>query len=525
MGLSFDKYLEKENDEYIQKFFNILNRLLKSTLEVHRSSLERNPGEFKFLEQDIVFLLKSMTSHYQFTEKHKKKLQIVSYKDKDSGNISWEFFYNEDHVFSLPDQLHFTRSLEVLENILYMDNPNFGRFYFERVFQLPDFHVIEEDPEIEISTMDKKICNYVAFGSRNIRIKDLINFFGVSLKNIKYYFWFRGIKKYQTFDYTEEEIEEFKDYLNWVHVLMYYKKVNTSFTTKYRYQIISFLTNELHFSSEYQEKAISYFLIQNKYLSINLKINIMVNNLFDEKFLDEFGQGVIKMVSESNQFLYTSDMNAFYYVETMNQEMAKSAVFEPGEFCIKMSPSRNIYLPYRNNIPESLKNYKNLSKEKIEFLFPTSCYNRFTGYETSFFGDSARLSYSMYINDFENRSVSDGRTPLYIPNTIHTFRSLERFRSSLTYSRQYILDNFGVDDLLNKHKYCPGLGSFGHNHMRDKFLCNFSSGRDKFLERIILKFVSANRIQRWWKKIYFNPNHSVGAKVMERVWEESKDLI
>ena len=41
---------------------------------------------------------------------------------------------------------------------------------------------------------------------------------------------------------------------------------------------------------------------------------------------------------------------------------------------------------------------------------------------------------------------------------------------------------------------------------------------------IILKHVSAKKIQKWWKKIYFDPNHSVGKKVMERLWEESKDL-
>ena len=74
MGLSFNNYLEKENDEYIKNFFIVLNILLKSTIEIQRIVIDGS-RKLKFLEEDIVFLLKSMTSHYHFTEKHKEKLQ------------------------------------------------------------------------------------------------------------------------------------------------------------------------------------------------------------------------------------------------------------------------------------------------------------------------------------------------------------------------------------------------------------------------------------------------------------------
>jgi len=403
-----------------------------------------------------------------------------------------------------------------------MDNPNFGRFYLERIFQLPGHEEIVENTSFQnLSMMDRKLCKYFAFGSRNIRIKDLIRFFNLSMDNLKYYFWFRGIKKCQTFNYTIEEIEEFKDYLNWIHVLMYYKKLNNNFISKYQEQIINFLNKEIGFSELCLDKAIYYFMIQNQYLSLKMKMKIIdtSDDKFDKEFDNQLKIGIGKKISECNQFLFTSSYDAFYFVETMNQEMARVAIFDPGDFCIKLLPDRNIYFPYYDDISK-------LHEDKIirKFFSPSPHFNRYFCKKILYKYYREVLSFvDTYINEVENRSVEDGWTPKIIEPVRGNFRMLSNHRTSLTYSNQYILDDYGIDDVC--HDTDAVRKSFGIDHVRDKFLCNFSSGRDKFLERTILKFVSANRIQRWWKKIYFNPNHPVGKKVMERLWEEIKDLI
>jgi len=115
MGLSFNKYFKKLNDEYIENFFTILNLLIEKTIEFHNVQVYRNTN---FIQDDVVFLLKSMTSHYHFTEKHKQKLQIIKCQEDNSEDVSWKFIYDQKFVLFLKSEIYFTWIILILEDFI-----------------------------------------------------------------------------------------------------------------------------------------------------------------------------------------------------------------------------------------------------------------------------------------------------------------------------------------------------------------------------------------------------------------------
>jgi len=518
MSRSFIKAIDRNNDEYIYSFFNVFNYLTTNTVKVQ--SLNRNQDVYG-ISETIVFLLKTMTSHHHFTLKHKENFKI----DKEivvEDRFYWNFSYKGQIVLAVSDISIFTQDIDILEKFLYMDNPNFGREYLEKSYL---FHYSD-------MTNATRICIYSFFGSKNLRISDFKKT-RITIEELKYFFFFYHIKNFQSFNYLEEEIEEYKDYLNWVHILIYYKKINNYFLKKYRKEIVRYLTTDFSFSCKNQNLAICYFLVQNENLSDKLKIKILENNVFNQKFIEELFQGIDKILAKGNRFL--REMGSILSVGTIGHFWIS---YNVGGFFMKLNPVTNLSLNNEFLIELlSKKNKKIINNLKGLFSLGRGISNsrnivynnRFVEYkrrkEFQYVASIRNRNDEKYIKLLKNRSIEDGKIKKIVTRNdfsetggyFHIHNDIPSFH----YPNQYILDDYGSSDVIRND---DELACFGIDPMRDKFLTNFASGRNKFIQNVILKHVSAKKIQKWWKKIYFDPNHSVGKKVMKRLWEESKDL-
>lgn len=534
MGKTLDSYLESSFDEYIENFFILLNLFITKTVELR----EITPIKGDAMEVNIVFLLKTLTTHYQFTEKYKKKLVIQVFSripgdgppdvfPGEAVDYFVKFFYKEKEVLSLFPQYSFSNEIEKWEILLYMDNLHFGRHYLEKCFEFP-FEIT--NPYI---SHDVKICGYTAFGSRNLRIKDLIEHFGVNLEHVKYYFYFYLMKGKLAYNYTDEEIEEYKDNLNWTHLLMYYKKINNTFLQKYRKEIVSYMINEMAFSEKNQNKAICYFLAQNKYFNIKSKLKILETQSFCKKdFVDEYKRGKKLISSRGYPFLrYFKDNN---YLIIVNDDLLGENFwyyYSGRHVDMLMDLSYNLALPSKM-IHEIMLRHTKFAKKIVK-----KCGKTFDKYEmfrnVNFRHDwvedycdyDSFAGKQYYADAYEYRTVENA---YFVKKILHHRRifggpeEVEDYIPEIRYSERYSLDDYGIDDVFRDEE---AKDSTGYEPYRDKFICNFASGRGVYLEKLFLNYVSARKIQKWWKKIYYNPSHPVGKKVMERVWEESKDLL
>ena len=536
MRKSLEYYFEKFNDEYIENFFYVLNIFITKTILLR----EITPSKGDAMEVNIIFLLRTLTSHYQFTEKYKEKLEIEvcprtpedigqDIFPGDTNNFIVKFFYKKKEVLVLLPEYSFSNDIDKWEILLYMDNLHFGRPYLVKCFQIP--FVISN----LMTYHDAKSCRYISFGSRNLKISDLLEHFHLPLEEIKNYFYFYSIVERREYNYTDEEIEEYKNHLNWVHLLMYYKKINNTFLNKYRKEIVKYMIKDLKFSEDNQNKAISYFLAQNSYICRKIVLKIVQTQKFKEK-------DFTRQLYESKRSIYNSGyrfLKVFKesdYLILMNNEAEHTfwGFYKRKIMGISMELERNVNLPNEMLSEISLR-YTNFAKKIVKNCFtPNARWNLFRNRHFRMdledpesiydFGVFAGLQYYAEVYEYRPIEHSTAFTERVITN-----RRIDSWHRPITdnipecrYTRRhYVTDDYGVNDIVKDEEAleCVGIDTY-----RDKFVCNFASGRDVFLERFFLNHMSASKIQRWWKKIYFDPNHPVGKKVMERIWEEAKDL-
>ena len=537
MGKVFDSYLERSFDEYIENFFYVLNIFITKTILLR----EITPSKGDAMEVNIIFLLKTLTSHYQFTEKYKKKLEIEvcprtpediaqDVFPGDTNNFIVKFFYKKKEVLVLLPEYSFSNDINKWEILLYMDNLHFGRTYLVKCFEIPF------DISNIMTTHDSKICRYTSFGSRNLKISDLLENFQLPLEQMKNYFYFYSIVERREYNYIDEEIEEYKNHLNWIHILMYYKKINNTFLSKYRREIVNFMIKDLKFSEDNQNKAICYFLAQNSYISRKIVLRIVqTQNFRDKDFTKQLHDSKISIIDNGHRFLtFFKDLD---YLIIVNNEADLSFwnFYQRKIMGVSMRLERNVNLPNEMLSEISLR-YTNFSKKIVKNCFtPSDRWNLFRNRHFRIdiedpesiydFGVFAGLQY--YAEVYEYRPI-EHRTAF--TERVITNRRIDDWHRPITdnipecrYTRRhYVTDDYGVNDIVKDEE---ALECIGIDTYRDKFVCNFSSGRDVFLEKLHSNYKSARKIQRWWKKIYFDPHHPVGKKVMERVWEESKDLL
>lgn len=536
MGKTLESYVESSFDKYIENFFVVLNLFIIETIRVRQIT----PIKGDSMEANIIFLLKTLTTHYQFTEKYKKKLEIqVCPRNPrdiaqdifpgDTNNFFVKFFYKKKEVFSLFPQYSFSNDIDKWEILLYMDNLHFGRPYLEKCLELPFEMSNIETPR------DEKICRYVSFGSRNLKICNLIEHFNLPVEEVKNYFYFYSLIERREYNYTDEEIEEYKNHLNWVHLLMYYKNINNTFLEKYRKEIVKYMVNDLKFSEKNQNKAICYFLAQNSYISRKIVLKIVQTQKFREKdFSKQFYDSKQSIFSRGYNFLKFFKDNHYLIILNNEAEYSFWKFYKWKFMSLAMSLSRNLNLPNKI-LSEILLRHTNFSKKITKNCFDP--YDKWHIFRNRNFRidiedpdsiyDFGVFTGRQYYADFYEYRPIDHK---YFTERVITNRRIDDWHRPITDNvpesrftrRQFVVDDYGVNDIVHDKEAlkCVGIDTY-----RDKFICNFASGRDVYLEKLFLNYASARKIQKWWKKIYYNPSHPVGKKVMERVWEESKDLL
>jgi len=535
MRKSFEYYFEKFNDKYIENFFYVLNIFITKTILLR----EITPSKGDAMEVNIIFLLRTLTTHYQFTEKYKKKLEIEvcprtpediaqDIFPGDTNNFFVKFFYKKKEVLVLLPHYSFSNDIDKWEILLYMDNLHFGRPYLEKCLEIP-FHIANiRTPH------DEKICRYISFGSRNLKISDLLEHFHLPLEEIKNYFYFYLIVERLEYNYTDEEIEEYKNHLNWVHLLMYYKKINNTFLKKYRKEIVKYMIKDLKFSEDNQNKAICYFLAQNSYICRKIVLKIVQTQKFrDKDFTKQFFDSKMSIMDNGYRFLKFFEDNHYLIIVNNEADISFWDFYRRKIIGVSMQLEINVNLPNKM-LSEILLRYTNFSKKVVNNCFtPSNKWYIFRNRHfridledpNSIYDFGVFTGHQRYSEVYEYRPIQHR----YFTERVITNQRIDEWHRPITENipecrftkRHFVVDDYSVNDIVDDKEAleCVGIDTY-----RDKFVCNFSSGRDVFLEKFFLNHRSAKKIQRWWKKLYFDPNHPVGKKVMERIWEESKDL-